>query len=186
MSGASRLFAGFFSSNILTYFYMEQKTITTTVKVYNPDELPESDRRLVEAARRATGNSYAPYSRFHVGAAILMENGEIVVGANQENAAFSSGTCAERSACFYASARFPGVRMLKIAIAAWTRLHHPDDTPDSDCFQKKPISPCGSCRQALLEYETLYGDIEVILYGQKDVYVLPSVKALMPLSFTEF
>ena len=165
---------------------MENKTITTIVKVYRPDELPESDRRLVEEARKATARSYTPYSKFHVGAAILMDNGEIVTGANQENAAFPSGTCAERTACFYASAQYPGVRMRKIAIAAWTRLHHPADAPDSDCFQLKPISPCGACRQALLEYETLYGDIEVMLYGMKEVFVLPSIKSLLPLSFTDF
>ena len=80
---------------------MEIKDITAKVKVYRLEELAEADRRLVEKAKEMTANSYAPYSKFHVGAAILLANGEIVGGANQENAAFSSGTCAERSACFY-------------------------------------------------------------------------------------
>ncbi len=165
---------------------MQTKDITTQVKVCSLDELTNEDRRLVEKAKEMTSHSYAPYSKFHVGAAILMANGEIVGGANQENAAFSSGTCGERSACFYASARWPGVAFRKIAIAAWTRLHKPDSLPDSLCFQGKPISPCGACRQALLEYEVLHGPIEVILYGAEEVYILPSVASLLPLCFTEF
>lgn len=151
------------------------------------DELDDADRRLVEEARRATRRSYAPYSRFHVGAALLMGNGEIISGANQENAAFSSGTCAERSACFYAGANFPGVAIEKIAIAAWTRLGKDDGTPFDDCFQHKPISPCGNCRQALMEYENKQGKpIEVLLYGTEGVYRVGSIKDLLPLTFTDF
>lgn len=165
---------------------MNEKKITTLIRECGYEELGEADRMLVDAAREATRSSYAPYSKFHVGAAILMEGGEIVCGSNQENAAFSSGTCAERSACFYASAHCPGRRMVKIAIAAWTRLHHDDEAPWEECFQALPISPCGSCRQALLEYETLYGPMEVILYGREKVYILPSVSSLLPLCFTEF
>ncbi|MCM1377991.1 MAG: cytidine deaminase [Clostridium sp.] len=165
---------------------MNENIISVPVKVLAYDELSEADRHLVDLAKKSTENSYAPYSKFHVGAAILMDNGEIITGANQENAATPSSTCAERSACYYASARFPGVPMRKIAIAAWTRLHHNPSDADADCFQQLPISPCGACRQALLEYETLYGDIEVILYGAKEIYILPSIKSLLPLSFTEF
>lgn len=165
---------------------MNEKKITTLIQEYDYSELPAPDRELVDLAKEATRRAYAPYSKFHVGAAIRLANGETVCGANQENAAFSSGTCAERSACFYASSQYPGVRMEKIAIAAWTRLHHSDEDPHDECFQEMPISPCGSCRQALLEYEALHGPIEVILYGKKTVYVLPSIRSLMPLSFTEF
>lgn len=165
---------------------MKEKLINIPVGVYGYDELSEEDKALVDIAKGSTKGAYAPYSHFHVGAAILLENGEVVTGANQENAAFSSGTCAERSACFYAGAQYPGVRMKKIAIAAWTRLHHKEEDSFEDCFQEKPISPCGSCRQALLEYEAQYGDIEVLLYGKKEVYKLPSIRSLMPLSFTEF
>lgn len=146
------------------------------IQEYRPDELPERYVDLVDAAKASTARAHAPYSKFHVGAAIRMDNGETVCGANQENAAFSSGTCAERSACFYAASQYPGVPMRQIAIAAWT----------GGAFQKKPISPCGSCRQALLEYEAMYGPIEVILYGDDAVYVLPSIRSLLPLSFTEF
>lgn len=165
---------------------MKEKEIKTTIKVCEYGELCEADRELVDAAKRMTCNSYAPYSKFHVGAAIRMADGTIVTGSNQENAAYPSGTCAERTAAYWASAHHPGVAMKKIAIAAWTRLHHADTDPDSECFQRSPVSPCGACRQALLEYETLYGDMEVILYGLDAVYVLPSVKSLLPLSFTEF
>lgn len=165
---------------------MKEKTINIPIKECSIEELSTADRELVEAAKGMTANSYAPYSRFHVGAAIRMANGDIVRGANQENAAYPSGTCAERSAAFYASANHPGMRMEKIAIAAWTRLHLPADTPDSECFVKEPISPCGACRQALLEYETAYGPIEVILYGADRIYVLPSVASLLPLCFSEF
>lgn len=142
------------------------------------DELSEADRRLVDAARDATFRSYAPYSRFSVGAAILLDNGETITGANQENAAFSSGTCAERSACFYAHATYPDARFRKIAIAA-------RDT--SGDFVKTPISPCGSCRQALLEYEVLAGEpVQVILAGADKAYILPSVASTLPFAFAEF
>lgn len=165
---------------------MKEKSIVTNVKICSYEELSEEDRRLVDTAKKATRRSMAAYSKFHVGAAILMDNGEVVFGSNQENAAFPSSTCAERTACYYASNLYPGVAMRKIAIAAWTRLHHREDEPDSECFQGKPISPCGGCRQALLEYEALYGPIEVILYGADEVYILPSIASLLPLCFTEF
>jgi len=155
---------------------MEIKKIETEIKVCAYDELSAVDRELLEAAKGMTRNSYAPYSRFHVGAAIRMDDGSIVRGANQENAAYPSGTCAERTACYQASALYPGKRMVKIAVAAWTGGE----------FQGKPVSPCGACRQALVEYEKLYGPMEVLLYGGDCVYVLPSVASLLPLTFTEF
>ena len=164
---------------------MKERKIVALIQEYSPAELPAKYQDIVDAAKAATTRAHAPYSKFHVGAAIRMANGEIVCGANQENAAFSSGTCAERSACFYASSQYPGVAMKQIAIAAYPEsAYGPMDGEPP--FQKSPISPCGSCRQALLEYEALYGDIEVILFGADAVYVLPSVKSLMPLSFTEF
>lgn len=165
---------------------MKEKIIEIPVKECTLEELDAERRELVEAAKEMTRTSYAPYSRFHVGAAIRMANGEIVRGSNQENAAYPSGTCAERTACYYASALYPGMKMTAIAIAAWTRLHHSESDPDELCFQASPISPCGSCRQALLEYEALYGDIEVILYGLDRTLILPSVKSLLPFCFTDF
>lgn len=155
---------------------MKTIRLETEVKAYAYDELSDDDRRLVDEAKRMTATSYAPYSRFHVGAAILMADGSVVTGSNQENAAYPSGTCAERTAAYHASAVKPGVAMKKIAVAAWT----------GGRFQGRPISPCGACRQALAEYEKLYGPIEVLLYGEECVYVLPSVASLLPLTFTEF
>ena len=165
---------------------MKEIKIETLIRECSYTELSDVDKRLVDAAKSATRRSYAPYSKFHVGAAILMENGEIVTGANQENAAYPSGTCAERTAAFYASAQYPGVGMRKIAIAAWTALHTDAQSDFESGYQLNPISPCGACRQALLEYETLYGPMEVILYGREKIYILPSVKSLLPLCFTEF
>lgn len=155
---------------------MKTIRLETEVKAYAYDELSDDDRRLVDEAKRMTATSYAPYSRFHVGAAIMMADGSVATGSNQENAAYPSGTCAERTAAYHASAVKPGVAMKKIAVAAWT----------GGRFQGRPISPCGACRQALAEYEKLYGPIEVLLYGEECVYVLPSVASLLPLTFTEF
>lgn len=157
---------------------MKKKDILIPVVEMGFDELSEAGRSLVEKAREMTFNSYAPYSRFKVGAAILLSDGTVVTGANQENAAFPSGTCAERSACFYAHAQYPRQKFEKIAIAA---------RGTDDEFLADPVSPCGACRQALLEYEKLAGhDVEVILAGRDKVYVLPSVSSLLPLTFSEF
>jgi cytidine deaminase len=156
---------------------MENKIVTTKIEVYSYDELNETDRNLVEQAKKATETSYAPYSKFNVGAAVSLENGETISGSNQENAAFPSGTCAERTTIFYASARFPGVRFCKLAIAAFT---------DGE-FVEEPISPCGACRQAILEYEKLGGQpIEILLAGRNKVYKLQGIRSLLPLSFEEF
>ena len=157
---------------------MKQFDITVPVIEVGFDELDPSDRRLVDCAREATERSYAPYSKFHVGAAILLDNGEIVTGSNQENVAYPSGTCAERTACFYAHSRWPEARFSAIAIAA--------RGTDGE-YVADPISPCGACRQALLEYETLAGrDVRVMLAGRDRVYILPSVRSLLPLCFSEF
>ena len=164
---------------------MKERKIVALVQEYKPEELPSRYCDLVDAAKAATKRAHAPYSKFHVGVAIRLENGDMVCGANQENAAFSSGTCAERSAGFYAASQYPGVPFKQIAIAAYSEDACKEGTGEI-VFQRKPISPCGSCRQALLEYEAMYGDIEVILYGEDAVYVLPSIKSLLPLCFTEF
>ena len=157
---------------------MREITITTNIIEARYDELSDIDRHLVDDARSATGRSYAPYSKFHVGAAILLDNGEIITGANQENAAYPSGTCAERSACYYAHARYPEARFTAIAIAARGTDGNEVETP---------VSPCGACRQALLEYETLAGhDVRVILAGRDRIYILPSVRSTLPLAFSEF
>ena len=153
---------------------MEERKIVTSVLVYSYDELPEQYRRLVDEAKRVTSDAYAPYSKFHVGAALLLENGEIVSGTNQENAAYPSGLCAERVTMFYANSRYPNVAPKALAIATFA---------DGD-FLEEPITPCGACRQVLLETEVRYGvDMDVLLYGRRGVYKLSSVKALLPLAF---
>lgn len=150
--------------------------VPVTAKDY--DELSDTERCLVDMARKAVDGSYAPYSNFHVGAAILLANGEIATGANQENAAFPSGTCAERSACYWAGANYPGVPFEMIAIAATGT----DGRPTAH-----PTAPCGACRQALLEYEKLSGHhVPVLLAGAETIYRLPSVQSLLPLAFAEF
>lgn len=157
---------------------MKHRSVTIDFQELTYDELEVFERDLVDKARRYTYNSYAPYSQFKVGAAILLDNGEVVCGANQENTAFPSGTCAERSACFSAGAHFPGVKFRAIAIAA----RGVDDLPVVD-----PCAPCGACRQALLEYEKLAGEpVEVILVGRDIIYRLPSVQSLLPLAFINF
>ena len=157
---------------------MKDFEICVKVDLLRYDELSERQRSLVDRARQYTHNSYAPYSKFNVGAAIALDNGEIVCGANQENAAFPSGTCAERTACYAAGANFPGAKFEAVAIAA-------RGTDEEEVV--RPCAPCGACRQALLEYEILAGhDVEVLLVGRDEIYRLPSVKSLLPLAFDSF
>ncbi len=157
---------------------MKEIEILTKIVARPINELEPKERELAEAALKAIDGSFAPYSDFHVGAAILMGNGEIITGANQENVAYPSGTCAERSACFYAGARFPGVPFEMIAVAA---------RGTDGMVTEPPTAPCGACRQALLEYERLAGHhVPVLLVGREQVYRLPSVASLLPLAFTEF
>lgn len=157
---------------------MRQFDIKIPVKEYTYDELTASDRILTEKARQATYRSYAPYSKFSVGAAIALDNGEIVEGSNQENVAYPSGICAERTAAFYAHARYPEARFVQIAIAA--------RGTDGE-FSPSPTAPCGACRQVLLEYETLAGhDVPVLLCANDRVLRFPSVKSTLPLAFVEF
>ncbi len=153
---------------------MDEKKIVISVLVYSYSELPEQYKLLVDEAKRVTGDAYAPYSKFNVGAALLLENGEVVSGTNQENAAYPSGLCAERVTMFYANSRYPNVAPKALAIATFV---------DGD-FLEEPITPCGACRQVLLESEVRYGvNIDVLLYGKKGIYKISSVKDLLPLSF---
>ncbi len=153
---------------------MREIKITTSVTEYLNDELSNDIQKLVELAKEQTQKSYAPYSEFRVGAAVLLENGEVILGNNQENAAYPSGLCAERTAIFYANSQYPNVPVEKIAVAAFTNNE----------FTPQPITPCGGCLQVLTETETRFKKpITVILYGKKKTYVLKNVKSLMPLSF---
>ena len=142
------------------------------------DELTPEERSLIEQAIEGTNRSYSPYSLFHVGAALKLQNGVTYIGCNQENAAFLAGICAERSAIFAAGAQYPDQPVVMLAIAARSREGE---------FTKEPVSPCGTCRQVLIETETRFQHpIRILLYGQRCVYILDSIKQLMPLSFTEF
>lgn len=153
---------------------MQKKTVETTITIYQFDELEISQQQLINKAKEQVNKAYAPYSGFHVGAAIELENGEIFAGSNQENSAYPSGLCAERVAMFYANAQFPDVAVKTLAIAAFT----------NEKFLAIPVTPCGACRQVLLETEMRYEkDITILLYGTEEVYLIDNVKQLLPLCF---
>ncbi|MBQ3851574.1 MAG: cytidine deaminase [Bacteroidales bacterium] len=154
------------------------KTISLESKIIvyeSRDEIPSDILRLIGEAEEAAKRAYAAYSQFQVGAAILMNNGKVVTGSNQENAVYPCGLCAERTAAFAASALYPEVPFSRIAVTAINPV-----TP-----LKIPVSPCGSCRQVLYEYEQKFGQpIEVILSGQEGpVYHLRCVADLLPYTF---
>lgn len=147
-----------------------------SIRKYLYEELSDSDKRLFEAAKEATKRSYAPYSHFNVGAAVLFEDGTIVTGSNQENAAYPSGLCAERTALFHAGSQYPDKAITTLAIAA----------SNSEGFTELPVTPCGACRQVLLETEMRYKrPIRVLMYGTAFVYEILGTKDLLPLSFTD-
>lgn len=156
---------------------MHEHSFQINYKSYSGiNELAKDDINLIEAARKAAQNAYAPYSKFSVGSAILLENGTIVTGNNQENAAYPSGICAERVAMFYASSQYPGVKVKKIAVTAFSK----------EFKVNTPVAPCGACRQVLSEYENLYhSDIELFLQGQEGpIYYLKNIGSLLPLAFS--
>ena len=155
---------------------MKEFTIHTQVRFYQENELSHDDQELISAAREATKRSYAPYSKFYVGAALRLANQQIVCGSNQENAAYPSGTCAERTAIFYANAQYPEQPVEALAIAAQT----------NGKFLALPISPCGSCRQVILETEHRFKKpIRILLYGTEGVYVLEGIQSILPLQFDQ-
>ena len=157
---------------------MIEKSITTKIQVCDYIELPEDEKKLVDMAREATKSSYAPYSHFHVGAALLLDNGVMIKGANQENAAFPAGICAERSAIFAAGAQYPDQPVTMLAIAARNEKGE---------LLEEPVTPCGTCRQVIIETETRFHQpLRILLYGQRHIFILEGIKQLMPLSFTEF
>lgn len=155
---------------------MEEIKINITIQHLQMNELSEQDQQLVESAKQATRNSYAPYSHFNVGAALRLDDGSIVIGANQENAAFPSSLCAERTAIFAAQANHPELSIDTLAIAA----------RNIDGFINNPITPCGGCRQVILGMEDRYKKpIRILLYGKKGVYIINTLKDLLPLSFID-
>lgn len=155
---------------------MKEVKIETKLKVYNDiSELPVAIQKLMQSAIEARDNAYAPYSKFKVGAAILLDNNEVVIGSNQENASYPSGLCAERTAIYYAGAKHPKVKILKMAITASSQ----NQVTDS------PIPPCGACRQAIAEYEIKQDQpIEIYFMGVKGKVVQSnSLANLLPLGF---
>ena len=154
---------------------MKTFTIETQMKVYAYHELSPDEQMLAEAAREATQRSYAPYSHFHVGAAVLLANGIVVTGTNQENVAYPSGLCAERTALFYANSQYPDIAVKALAISACDA---------NGAMKRTPISPCGACRQVMVETEKRFGHpIRILLCGTEEVYVAESASCLLPLSF---
>ena len=141
------------------------------------NELSKEDSLLLNAAKEAKETAYAPYSNFKVGAAIQLENGEIVTGNNQENAAYPSGMCAERVAIWKVGSSFPGVRILKIAIVASSEKYTVD----------KPVGPCGACRQTMIDYEVNQKEpIQIIFMGEVgEIIKTESLVSLLPFSFDD-
>ncbi|WP_425077438.1 cytidine deaminase [Psychroserpens sp. S379A] len=155
---------------------MKEIKIESSFLVYSDiNELPNDVKGLMQEAIEARKNAYAPYSKFKVGAAILLDNGEVVIGNNQENAAYPSGMCAERVAIFYASAKYPKAKFLKMALTAGSIEH---DT-------SSPIPPCGACRQVISEYEIKQdAPIEIYFMGKTGKVIKSnSLANLLPLGF---
>lgn len=154
---------------------MKQISISTTISVLTKEELSQEETSLMSQAFEARSKAYAPYSKFTVGAAILLDNGIVIQGSNQENAAYPSGLCAERVAIFYAGSTYPNSKIVKMFITA--------SPQDRDL--EEPIPPCGSCRQAIAEYEFKQDTpIAIFFMGAKgDIYKSDSLKNILPLVF---
>ncbi|MCE2612984.1 cytidine deaminase [Flavobacteriaceae bacterium D16] len=155
---------------------MKKKTIVSEIYIFeNLSELSQEEQELLHKASKAREDAYAPYSNFKVGAAVLLDNDEIVIGSNQENASFPSGLCAERVAVFHAGASFPGVPIKTVAIVAAA----------VDSSSAKPAAPCGNCRQAIYEYESKQEKpISILMMGSDGrVFKCKSMASLLPIAF---
>lgn len=155
---------------------MKEIKIESLLNVYeNLDELPEDVVLLMKSAAEARDKSYSPYSNFSVGAALMLENNEVITGSNQENASYPSGLCAERTAIFYAGAKFPEVKIVRMAIIAGSRAKLTDE----------PIPPCGACRQSIAEYEIRQqAPIEIFFMGETGKVIRShSLSNILPLVF---
>lgn len=157
---------------------MKTVKIESTLDVFdNSDELAEDVQLLMQKAKEARLKAYAPYSNFLVGAALLMDNGEIITGSNQENASYPSGLCAERTAIFYAGSQYPTAKILRMAITAGSLNNK----------TTSPIPPCGACRQSIAEYEVKQGaPIEIYFMGEAGKVIKShSLANLLPLLFSK-
>jgi cytidine deaminase len=156
---------------------MKQTSIHIPVQIFSDLKTLEApDAELFECARKATADAYAPYSKFRVGVAIRLENGQIITGSNQENASFPAGICAERVTLSAASAVIPGIAVTDLA------LTYINESGNSN----HPISPCGICRQTLAEYEQRFGrSIRLILGGfSGEIYIINRATDLLPFAFS--
>lgn len=155
---------------------MKEITLESKMLFCQPEELSADDQRLVQKAIQATRRSYAHYSHFQVGACVRLKNGVEILGANQENAVYPVGLCAERTAIFAAQVAWPEQPIDAIAIAA----------RNEKGLTAVPTAPCGSCRQVMVEVEQRYGQpMRILLYGTTGVCVIEGVKVLLPLTFDE-
>ena len=146
------------------------------VKKYSSEnELSEMEKELLQAAHNATQTAYAPYSKFKVGCAILLENGVVIKGSNQENIAYPSGLCAERTAIFYAGANYPTVPIKMMAVTAFANGYEVN----------QPVMPCGACLQSISEFELRFSKpIEIILQGNSGpIYIAEGIKTFLPFQF---
>lgn len=143
--------------------------------IASKNDLNAQEQQLCEAAFEARKKAYAPYSQFYVGCALLLENGEIVSGSNQENAAYPTGSCAERTTIFWTSANFPGIKIKKLFVVGAPK----------DALKSTPIPPCGNCRQSILEYEVQQKEDIEIFFASMDgaIYKTSSIRDLLPFSF---
>lgn len=158
------------------FFEMKNVSFNIDFTLYNSkNALSDDVAKLMKAAEKARQKAYAPYSKFLVGAALKLENGEIITGNNQENAAYPSGLCAERNAIFYAGSKFPNIKILQMAISAGSKSKGAN----------KPIAPCGACRQVLAEYERLQNTpIELYFMGTGgEIAYSKSVENILPWIF---
>jgi len=153
---------------------MKYKELITKISISTIEECNNDTKNLIKKAQDIALKAYAPYSNFHVGAAVLLSNGEVITGNNQENAAYPAGICAERTALAYANAQHPNIPVEAIAIVAY----HNNSFTDDIC------SPCGICRQFLVEVENKFDHpMRVIMCSNNQVYEVATAKDLLPLSF---
>lgn len=156
---------------------MERTVQSIEIIIKQENELDESELALLQAAKAATYRSYAPYSNFKVGAAVSLESGEVITGNNQENCSYPLGLCAERTTLFYANSRYPDTPVTALCIAA---------RDSCGGFTRVPVSPCGGCRQVMLESECRYGrNIKIMLYGTDGIHILSSARDLLPVGFNQ-
>lgn len=156
---------------------MKELKLENTVRIYSEDEIDAEMKNLIEEAKKATYRSYSPYSNFKVGAALVMENRVIVTGSNQENAAYPSGICAERTAIFAAQSQYPDSPIRRLVIVG-------RDTHDE--WTKAVCAPCGACRQVILEAEMRGKQkIEIILPCKDGIFVINGISTLLPFGFSE-